>query len=340
MERGDGRRKHLHVPARGSDDHHDRGARGHLHACASPDGSERIVDAADFVTGNNANILAPGEVLRKVDIPASALRKRHTHRRFTLTHLGRSTIFMIATQRPGRRRPPADDHRGHHPPGPPGVRFDAGRRCACTPHRRAARRRSGSTTPTAARTIDATSPGTTPRRSAPSSPREVGHDLHRERQGVRRGAEARSVPAHIRPVAGLPRRQEGLRRRRLRRLHGVARRRSGAQLHHPRIPRRGPRSHHDRGARHTGEPASDAAAVPGRSWVPVRVLHRGDDHDVGDLHRRAEAGPAARAEGKPLPLHRISRHRGRDQRCQRRRGRRSPDRPSAPASWRPQPPAS
>jgi CO/xanthine dehydrogenase FAD-binding subunit len=65
----------------------------------SPDGSERIVDAADFVTGNNANILTPGEVLRKVDIPASALRKRHTHRRFTLTHLGRSTIFMIATQR-------------------------------------------------------------------------------------------------------------------------------------------------------------------------------------------------------------------------------------------------
>jgi CO/xanthine dehydrogenase FAD-binding subunit len=65
----------------------------------SPDGSDRIVDAADFVTGNNANILTPGEVLRKVDIPVSALRKRHTHRRFTLTHLGRSTIFIIATQR-------------------------------------------------------------------------------------------------------------------------------------------------------------------------------------------------------------------------------------------------
>ena len=64
----------------------------------SPDGSERVVDAADFVTGNNANILAPGEVLRKADIPASALRKRHTHRRFTLTRLGRSTIFMVATQ--------------------------------------------------------------------------------------------------------------------------------------------------------------------------------------------------------------------------------------------------
>jgi len=65
----------------------------------SPDGSERVVDAADFITGNNANVLAAGEVLRRIDIPASALRKRHAHRRFTLTHLGRSTIFMIATQR-------------------------------------------------------------------------------------------------------------------------------------------------------------------------------------------------------------------------------------------------
>jgi CO/xanthine dehydrogenase FAD-binding subunit len=64
----------------------------------APDGSERTVEAADFVTGTHQNILAPGEVLRKIDIPISALRKRHVHRRFTLTKLGRSTIFMIGTQ--------------------------------------------------------------------------------------------------------------------------------------------------------------------------------------------------------------------------------------------------
>jgi CO/xanthine dehydrogenase FAD-binding subunit len=62
------------------------------------DGSERTVDAVDFITGNHENVLRPGEVMRRIDIPASALRKRHTHRRFTLTHLGRSTVFMIGTQ--------------------------------------------------------------------------------------------------------------------------------------------------------------------------------------------------------------------------------------------------
>ncbi|HJT93651.1 MAG TPA: FAD binding domain-containing protein [Mycobacterium sp.] len=64
------------------------------------DGSERTAAAAEFVTGNHENILGPGEVLRRIDIPISALRKRHAHRRFTLTQLGRSTIFMIATQSP------------------------------------------------------------------------------------------------------------------------------------------------------------------------------------------------------------------------------------------------
>jgi CO/xanthine dehydrogenase FAD-binding subunit len=66
----------------------------------APDGSERAVDAGVFVTANHQNVLRPGEVLRKIDIPVSALRKRHAHRRFTLTKLGRSTIFMIGTQSP------------------------------------------------------------------------------------------------------------------------------------------------------------------------------------------------------------------------------------------------
>ncbi|MCX4625812.1 FAD binding domain-containing protein [Streptomyces sp. NBC_01443] len=67
----------------------------------APDGSTRIVDALDFVTGDHQNILAPGEILRRIDIPVHALRKRTTHRRFTLTRLGRSTVFLIGTQTPG-----------------------------------------------------------------------------------------------------------------------------------------------------------------------------------------------------------------------------------------------
>ncbi|MFD5506744.1 FAD binding domain-containing protein [Streptomyces sp. NPDC127051] len=68
----------------------------------APDGSVRTVDALDFVTGNNRNVLAPGEMLRRIDIPARALCKRPAHRRFTLTRLGRSTVFLIGTHTPGR----------------------------------------------------------------------------------------------------------------------------------------------------------------------------------------------------------------------------------------------
>ncbi|WP_329432538.1 FAD binding domain-containing protein [Streptomyces sp. NBC_01280] len=67
----------------------------------APDGTVRTVDALDFVTGDHQNVLGPGEVLRRIDIPACALRKRATHRRFTLTRLGRSTVFLVGTQTPG-----------------------------------------------------------------------------------------------------------------------------------------------------------------------------------------------------------------------------------------------
>ncbi|MET9963936.1 FAD binding domain-containing protein [Streptomyces sp. NPDC006326] len=65
------------------------------------DGSVRTVDSLHFVTGDHRNVLAPGDVLRRIRIPAHALRKRAAHRRFTLTRLGRSTVFLIGTQTPG-----------------------------------------------------------------------------------------------------------------------------------------------------------------------------------------------------------------------------------------------
>ncbi|GGW92687.1 FAD binding domain-containing protein [Streptomyces chartreusis] len=67
----------------------------------APDGSVRFVDALDFVTGDHRNVLAPGEILRRITVPERALRQRTSHRRFTLTRLGRSTVFLVGTQRPG-----------------------------------------------------------------------------------------------------------------------------------------------------------------------------------------------------------------------------------------------
>lgn len=64
------------------------------------DGTERTVAASDFVTGNHQNVLQRGEILRSIHIPRHALHRRFTHRRFTLTKLGRSTIFLVATQTP------------------------------------------------------------------------------------------------------------------------------------------------------------------------------------------------------------------------------------------------
>ncbi len=67
----------------------------------SHDGAVRDVDAAAFVTGDHRNVLAPGDLLRSVHIPASALVRRHAHRRLSLTQLRRSSVFLIGTLEPG-----------------------------------------------------------------------------------------------------------------------------------------------------------------------------------------------------------------------------------------------
>jgi CO/xanthine dehydrogenase FAD-binding subunit len=61
-------------------------------------GKARKVPALDFVTGNHKNVMAPGELLRSIHIPASALTERFAFRRSSLTHLGRSAALLIGTQ--------------------------------------------------------------------------------------------------------------------------------------------------------------------------------------------------------------------------------------------------
>ena len=65
-------------------------------------GEPRRVSVVDFVTGNHRNVLAPGELLRSIVLPAHALRKQFAFRRFTLTHLGRSEVLLIGTRCPVR----------------------------------------------------------------------------------------------------------------------------------------------------------------------------------------------------------------------------------------------
>lgn len=62
------------------------------------DAPPRDIPAVDFVTGNHTNVLRPGELLRNIHLPASALSKRFAFRRSSLTHLGRSAALVIGTQ--------------------------------------------------------------------------------------------------------------------------------------------------------------------------------------------------------------------------------------------------
>ncbi|MFJ4228938.1 FAD binding domain-containing protein [Paenarthrobacter nicotinovorans] len=61
----------------------------------SPDGSSRTVPVADFVTGDMENVLAPGELLRSIHLPAEALSARVAFRRLSLSNLGRSGVLLI-----------------------------------------------------------------------------------------------------------------------------------------------------------------------------------------------------------------------------------------------------
>ncbi|MGO4237332.1 FAD binding domain-containing protein [Pseudarthrobacter sp. YAF2] len=61
----------------------------------TPGGGSRNVPVSDFVTGDAANCLAPGELLRSVHLPASALSSRVAFRRLSLSNLGRSGVLLI-----------------------------------------------------------------------------------------------------------------------------------------------------------------------------------------------------------------------------------------------------
>ena len=61
------------------------------------DGSEQKVRVTDFVIGDGRSVLAPGELLRQIDIPLAALKRRSAFRQISLTPVGRSAALLIGS---------------------------------------------------------------------------------------------------------------------------------------------------------------------------------------------------------------------------------------------------
>ena len=61
------------------------------------DGSEQKISVADFVIGDQRNVLAPGDLLRQIDIPLAALKRRAAFRQISLTPVGRSAALLIGS---------------------------------------------------------------------------------------------------------------------------------------------------------------------------------------------------------------------------------------------------
>jgi CO/xanthine dehydrogenase FAD-binding subunit len=61
------------------------------------DGGERKMAVSDFVTGDNTNVLKRGDLLRGIDIPLAALKRRSAFRQMSLTPVGRSAALLIGS---------------------------------------------------------------------------------------------------------------------------------------------------------------------------------------------------------------------------------------------------
>lgn len=60
-------------------------------------GGEQRIPVAEFVTGNQRNRLTPGDLLRQIDIPISALKRRTAFHQISLAPVGRSAALLIGS---------------------------------------------------------------------------------------------------------------------------------------------------------------------------------------------------------------------------------------------------
>jgi CO/xanthine dehydrogenase FAD-binding subunit len=66
----------------------------------APGGATRRMDVAHLIIGDNQNALAPGELIRSITLPETALRSRTAFRQQSLTTLGRSAALLIGRHDP------------------------------------------------------------------------------------------------------------------------------------------------------------------------------------------------------------------------------------------------
>jgi CO/xanthine dehydrogenase FAD-binding subunit len=63
----------------------------------TPDGAQRRIAVTEFVMAPQRSALRPGELLRSIWLPATALVRRTAFRKISLTPLGRSAALLIGT---------------------------------------------------------------------------------------------------------------------------------------------------------------------------------------------------------------------------------------------------
>jgi CO/xanthine dehydrogenase FAD-binding subunit len=61
------------------------------------DGREQRIAVTDFVIANQRNVLEPGDLLRQIELPIAALKRRAAFRQISLTPVGRSAALLIGT---------------------------------------------------------------------------------------------------------------------------------------------------------------------------------------------------------------------------------------------------
>jgi CO/xanthine dehydrogenase FAD-binding subunit len=60
-------------------------------------GGEQTIPVVDFITGNQRNRLTAGDLLRQIDIPIAALKRRTAFRQISLAPVGRSAALLIGS---------------------------------------------------------------------------------------------------------------------------------------------------------------------------------------------------------------------------------------------------